>query len=108
MLAGYTCTCVDGYEGDDCETETNECVPNPCQHAGVCTVCVDAHFRHYTSSVTHTTVVTGIVYDYYSVKHRTWSMATPVPVVSATQELSALMLLTTVIPILVRTVAPAL
>ena len=51
MLAGYTCACVDGYEGDDCETETNECVPNPCQHAGVCTVCVHAHFRHYIGSV---------------------------------------------------------
>ena len=34
----YTCECTDGYEGDDCEDEINECVPNPCHHAGVCTV----------------------------------------------------------------------
>ena len=107
MLAGYTCTCVDGYEGDDCETETNECVPNPCQHAGVCTVCVDAHFRHYISSV-RTQLLLLVWCVTTLIKHRTWSMATPVPVVSATQELTALKLLTTVIPILVRTVAPAL
>ena len=60
-------------------------------------------WMHYISSV-HT----QLVCDYYSVKHRTCSMATPVPVVLATLELTALTLLTTVIPILVRTVAPAL
>ena len=42
-----------------------------------------------------------IVCNYYSVQHRTFSMATPVPVVLATQGIPAVTLLTTVIPILV-------
>ena len=37
-LGYYTCSCVDGYEGDNCEIKINECVPNLCHNAGVCTV----------------------------------------------------------------------
>lgn len=37
-LGDYICQCADGYEGDKCETEINECDPNPCQNGGTCTV----------------------------------------------------------------------
>ena len=34
----YKCSCVDGYYGDDCETDVDECSTDPCVH-GECTVC---------------------------------------------------------------------
>tara|TARA_B100000900_G_scaffold244431_1_gene207853 strand:+ start:401 stop:2284 length:1884 start_codon:yes stop_codon:yes gene_type:complete len=33
---GYTCQCVDGFEGVNCETNINECANNPCQNGGTC------------------------------------------------------------------------
>ena len=30
------CTCVTGYEGQLCETVTNNCASNPCQNGGAC------------------------------------------------------------------------
>ena len=35
---GYTCSCAPGYEGTNCQSEINECLPNPCQNQGTCTV----------------------------------------------------------------------
>ena len=35
---GYTCSCPPGYEGTNCQSEINECLPNPCQNQGTCTV----------------------------------------------------------------------
>jgi hypothetical protein len=32
----YTCTCVAGYEGSLCATETNECDSNPCVSGATC------------------------------------------------------------------------
>ena len=34
----YLCQCEIGYNGDDCETEINECDVNPCQNGGTCIV----------------------------------------------------------------------
>ena len=33
---GYICLCTDGYTGIDCETNIDDCLPNPCIH-GNCT-----------------------------------------------------------------------
>lgn len=35
---GYTCNCSLGYEGVQCQTNTDECDSNPCQNGGICTV----------------------------------------------------------------------
>lgn len=33
---GYTCECAEGYEGDDCEVDIDDCDPDPCEHGGTC------------------------------------------------------------------------
>ena len=32
----YECECAPGYEDEECETEINECQPNPCQNEATC------------------------------------------------------------------------
>lgn len=34
----YTCVCDDGYTGDDCDTDINECDTDPCYNDGTCEV----------------------------------------------------------------------
>ena len=37
-VGGYTCDCTGtGYEGRQCQSNVDDCSPNPCQHGGVCT-----------------------------------------------------------------------
>ncbi|XP_019630974.1 PREDICTED: fibropellin-1-like isoform X2 [Branchiostoma belcheri] len=43
---GYTCSCVPGYGGDQCETGVSgpeECSPNPCANGGTCEDEVDGY-----------------------------------------------------------------
>ena len=35
---GYVCLCTDGYEGDVCEHDHDDCIPYPCENGGNCTV----------------------------------------------------------------------
>ena len=37
-VSSFSCSCVEGYEGDRCETNTNDCDPNPCENGGTCQV----------------------------------------------------------------------
>ena len=37
-VSSFSCSCVEGYEGDRCETNTNDCDPNPCENGGICQV----------------------------------------------------------------------
>ena len=39
QLNGYSCDCIPGYTGSDCETEINECQPDPCENGATCNVC---------------------------------------------------------------------
>ena len=34
----YTCVCVSGFEGDHCETNSDECNSDPCENGGTCIV----------------------------------------------------------------------
>ena len=36
QVAGYTCLCADGYEGDNCDGNVNDCAENPCSNGGTC------------------------------------------------------------------------
>jgi len=38
-----TCSCAEGYSGDACETDTDDCAANPCQNGGVCTDAVASY-----------------------------------------------------------------
>ena len=42
VLLSYTCQCLAGYEGANCETDTAECNSSPCAH-GACIDAVDAY-----------------------------------------------------------------
>ncbi|MBW2704214.1 MAG: DUF1554 domain-containing protein, partial [Deltaproteobacteria bacterium] len=33
---GYSCTCANGYEGDNCEIIADDCANKPCQNGGTC------------------------------------------------------------------------
>ena len=37
-MDGYTCSCVAGYFGNDCETDIDECASNPCTNGASCIV----------------------------------------------------------------------
>ena len=48
----FECECVEGYEGDTCGDETDECDPNPCQNGGTCNVsCYTIHFTTMNSTL---------------------------------------------------------
>ena len=36
----FRCLCIDGYEGDNCEININDCDPDPCENGGTCQVII--------------------------------------------------------------------
>ena len=34
----YTCVCKLGFSGKNCETNEDDCKPNPCKNGGLCKV----------------------------------------------------------------------
>ncbi len=34
--SAYSCTCTDGYSGNECRTDIDECASSPCSNAGTC------------------------------------------------------------------------
>ena len=38
LMNDFVCLCVAGWEGKDCRTEANECIPEPCSNGATCTV----------------------------------------------------------------------
>ena len=39
----YDCNCKTGYEGNLCQTNIDDCLPNPCQNGGSCTDGINAY-----------------------------------------------------------------
>lgn len=35
LFGGYSCVCIPGYSGDDCEINIDDCLSEPCLH-GTC------------------------------------------------------------------------
>lgn len=35
----YTCECLSGYTGTNCEIEVDDCQHRPCMNGGICKVC---------------------------------------------------------------------
>ena len=53
-MNGFSCDCVDGYEGDHCDVNHDDCLPNPCENGGSCQV-----------SREHTVSLMKILHYYY-------------------------------------------
>ena len=34
--SSYTCDCINGFEGTNCETDINECTSEPCENGATC------------------------------------------------------------------------
>ncbi|XP_071951750.1 scavenger receptor cysteine-rich type 1 protein M130-like [Antedon mediterranea] len=45
-INSYKCDCVQGYDGESCETNIDECQPQPCFNGGTCTDDVNAFTCH--------------------------------------------------------------
>lgn len=43
LVNGYICLCDDGYEGDNCQTDSDDCDPSPCHNGGSCTDIVNGY-----------------------------------------------------------------
>ena len=48
----FSCLCAEGYEGKNCENNTNDCDPNPCENGGTCQVIMHA-FRYSLLHLCH-------------------------------------------------------
>ena len=38
LVNGFMCNCTDGFEGEACETDHDDCQPYPCENNGTCAV----------------------------------------------------------------------
>lgn len=45
-MDGYTCRCVPGYTGTDCEADINECADSTLCNSGTCNVCIIKQAYH--------------------------------------------------------------
>ena len=43
-ISDYNCTCVAGWEGQNCDIDTNDCILNPCENGATCIVRRDNNY----------------------------------------------------------------
>ena len=43
-IRDYNCMCVAGWEGQNCDIDTNDCILNPCENGATCNVKRDNYY----------------------------------------------------------------
>ena len=51
-INNYTCSCVEGYTGKNCDINIDDCNPSPCVH-GTCSVSDILYCHHHAYAFTH-------------------------------------------------------
>ncbi|XP_070180749.1 fibropellin-3-like [Littorina saxatilis] len=52
LVSTYTCHCLAGYTGDNCQTDIDECASSPCQNGGSCADQVNVYTCHCPAGFT--------------------------------------------------------
>ena len=74
-LGSYFCTCHLGYTGNLCQSEINECEPNPCQNGATCDDLINA-FRCNCTEGSYTHYQSIQILEWYKVYcYRNWSFS---------------------------------
>ncbi|XP_052244854.1 adhesion G protein-coupled receptor L4-like [Dreissena polymorpha] len=60
-MAGYRCSCANGFTGTNCEAEIMECSSNPCQNGATCSELLDGYLCKCANGFTGTHCQTEIL-----------------------------------------------